>query len=136
MRRHKFQVGTNGKGLVDITDEINAYLAKQDMKEAMVNVYLHHTSASLQINEGADGRVADDLENWFERAVVDGDALFTHREEGDDDMSAHVRVALTVVSLLIPVADGKLDLGRWQRVFLWEHRHGPMTRDITLTVWG
>lgn len=136
MRRHKFEVRTDGKGLVDITDEVQAFLDTQDLKEAMLHVYLHHTSASLLINEGADPRVCDDLENWLEREVIDGDNLFTHREEGEDDMSAHVRVALTAVSLVIPVTDGKIDLGKWQRVFVWEHRHGPMTRDVTLSVWN
>lgn len=136
MQRHQLRVSTSGKGLVDITDEIQEWLKTASLKEGMLNVYLHHTSASLAINEGADPRVGDDLENWFEREVVDGDALFTHREEGEDDMSAHVRVALTSVSLNLPVVDAAIALGKWQRVFLWEHRHGPMERDITLTLWN
>lgn len=136
MHRHQLTLRTTSKGLVDITDEIRTWLRSLSLSDAMLNIYLHHTSASLLINEGADPCVSDDLENWLARAVIDGDPLFTHREEGDDDMSAHVRVALTSISLNVPIVEGDIALGKWQRIFLWEHRHGPMERTITLSVWS
>jgi len=135
MHRHQISVRTNGKGLVDITKELEQWIGDIAVDDAMLHVYLQHTSASLLINEGADPRVGEDLENWMAREVVDGDALFTHREEGEDDMSAHVRVALTAVEATIPILHGRLGLGRWQRVFLWEHRHGPMERRLILSAW-
>lgn len=136
MHRHHISIRTSGKGLVDITEEIQNWLQEIGIDDAMLNIYLQHTSASLMINEGADPRVGDDLEHWMAREVIDGDAIFTHREEGDDDMSAHVRVALTSVSITLPVIAGAIGLGRWQRVFLWEHRHGPMDRKLILSVWN
>lgn len=136
MYRNTFTVATRNKGLVDISDKLNTLIRESGKRDGMLHLFLHHTSASLLINEGADPRVCTDLERWLERLVEDGDPLFEHREEGDDDMSAHVRVALTTVTLTLPVVEGKLGLGRWQRVFLWEHRHGPMERDLTVTIWN
>lgn len=136
MYRNTLLVATSNKGLVDINADVEAFVAKSGVQDGMVNVYLHHTSASLLINEGADPQVLRDLENWIARLVVDGDPLFGHTQEGDDDMSAHVRAALTAVSVTLPVIDGKVALGQWQRIFLWEHRIKPMERRLTLSVWS
>ena len=97
----------------------------------MVNVFCRHTSASLLIQENADPDVRRDLEHFFARLVPDGDPLFAHTVEGDDDMPAHVRTALTAVNLSIPVSHGQLALGTWQGIYLWEHRRSPHSRAIT-----
>lgn len=136
MYRSSLVVPTRQKGLIDITDEVNRHIVKSGHRDGMVNLFLHHTSASLLVNEGADPRVAGDLERWLSRLVMDGDSIFEHREEGPDDMSAHVRLALTAVSISMPVMRESVALGTWQRIFLWEHRHGPMERRLTLTVWN
>ena len=99
-------------------------------------MFVHHTSASLMLCENADPDVLRDLETWFSGAVVDGDARFRHRAEGDDDMSAHIRSILTGSTLQIPVANGRPDLGTWQGVFLLEHRAAPHDRRLTVTVIG
>lgn len=135
MFRQQLTVQTQRKGLVDITSQVQAVVDASGLSEAMVNVFLHHTSASIVINENADQLVLRDLEAWMERQVVDGDDLFLHREEGPDDMSAHVRAALTATSISIPVINGKLGLGTWQGVFLWEHRTAGNARKVTVTVW-
>ena len=136
MVRQQLHVRTSRKGLVDISSLVQAVVDESGYREGMCNVFIHHTSASLIINENADPNVLRDLEAWMERAVVDGDSLFLHREEGPDDMSAHVRAALTATSLLIPVAAGRLALGVWQGVFLWEHRRAGSERKISVSVWG
>lgn len=135
MYRYTLTVPTDNKGLVDITTEIQFQIEESGVKQGMVNLFIQHTSASLLVNEGADPQVGRDLEAWMSREVVDGDTIFLHTEEGDDDMSAHVRTALTTVSLNLPVQDGRVMLGTWQRIFLWEHRHAPMQRKVVLTVW-
>lgn len=135
MRRYTLIVPTRNKGLLDITEQVQAKLDDSGLRDGMLNLFLQHTSASLLVNEGADPQVGRDLEAWMSREVVDGDPIFLHTEEGDDDMSAHVRAALTAVSLNIPVIDGKIALGTWQRVFLWEHRIAPMQRKVVLSLW-
>jgi secondary thiamine-phosphate synthase enzyme len=130
--RDSFTVETAGRSLVDITARVNAIAAKSE--GVLCTVFCHHTSASLIINENADPSVLADLERWISRAVKDGDSIFQHTDEGDDDMSAHVRTALTSTSLSIPVANGKLDLGTWQAVYLWEHRTAPHRRKISVIV--
>lgn len=135
MYRQQISVQTHRKGLVDITAEVQAIVKASGLQEAMCNVFLHHTSASVVINENADPNVLHDLEAWMAREVVDGDAIFKHREEGPDDMSAHIRAALTATSIQIPVIDGKLGLGVWQGIFLWEHRSAGNTRKLTVTLW-
>lgn len=136
MHRDTFHVDTAGRSLVDITARVNAIVAKgaSNGEGVLCTIFCHHTSASLIINENADPTVLADLERWISRAVTDGDAMFKHRDEGDDDMSAHVRTALTSTSLSIPVADSKLDLGTWQAVYLWEHRTAPHRRKISVIV--
>ena len=105
-------------------------------REGLATVFIHHTSASLIICENADPSVRRDLETFAKRLVPDGDPMFTHDAEGDDDMPAHVRSVLTQTSIGIPIVDGKLALGTWQGLYLWEHRTAPHARRVTVTVVG
>lgn len=132
--RASFVVDTPGRALVDLTERVRALVDGSGVVDGLATVFVHHTSASLIINENADPAVRRDLERWLSRLVSDGDALFSHRDEGPDDMSAHVRTALTAVSIGIPVAAGRLDLGTWQSVYLWEHRTTPHKRRISVVV--
>ncbi len=127
-------VQTPGRGLHDITPQIATLVAEHSAGDGLVHLFLQHTSASLLIQENADPAVLRDLETWFAGAVKDGDPRFVHTDEGDDDMSAHVRTALTSVSLTIPCRDGRLMLGTWQGIYLWEHRYGAKQRRIVVTL--
>ena len=129
-------VSTRGRGLVDITGEVQRAVKGTGIREGLCTVFLHHTSASLIISENADPVVQRDLEAFFSRLVKDGDPLFQHDAEGPDDMPAHVRTVLTQVSLSIPVKDGQADLGTWQGVYVWEHRTSPHRRRVTVSVLG
>jgi len=131
-----FTVDTRGRGTVEITRQVEEAVAQAGVAEGLCNVFVHHTSASLIINENADPDVQRDLDAFLSRLVPDGDPLFIHTAEGIDDMPAHVRSALTQTSLSIPVRDGRCALGTWQGVFLWEHRHRPHGRKVTVTVVG
>jgi secondary thiamine-phosphate synthase enzyme len=131
---HEFVVDTAGRGFVDVGAAVDACVVDVDV--GVATVFVHHTSASLLIQENADPAVRADLEAFFARLVQDGDPLFTHTEEGPDDMSAHVRSALTATSLSIPVRRGRLDLGRWQALYLFEHRTRPHQRRISVTTIG
>lgn len=123
-----------GRGTYELTDELRSFVAASGVREGLCSVFVHHTSASLLVNENADPDVRRDLDAFFARLVPDGDALFVHTAEGPDDMSAHVRSALTLTSLAVPIADARLDLGTWQGVFLWEHRTRPHRRRVTMTI--
>lgn len=127
----EFTIVTRGKGLYEFTDEVSAWLARSGFQTGLLTLHLRHTSASLLIQENADPDVRADLERFFARLVPEGDPLFAHTVEGDDDMPAHVRTALTAVNLSLPVAGGQLALGTWQGLYLWEHRRHPHTRRIT-----
>jgi secondary thiamine-phosphate synthase enzyme len=129
-------VKTRGRRLYDITGEIRSWAQAGGMATGLLTLYIQHTSASLLINENYDSDVVDDLERFFARLVPDGDPLFVHTVEGPDDMAAHVRTALTQVNLSIPLIDGKLALGTWQGIFLYEHRHQPYTRRVALHLIG
>lgn len=129
-------VSTRGRGLVDITGEVQWAVKSTGIHEGLCTLFLHHTSASLIIGENADPVVQRDLEAFFSRLVKDGDPLFQHDAEGPDDMPAHVRTVLTQVSLTVPVKDGEADLGTWQAVYLWEHRTSPHRRRVTVSVMG
>lgn len=133
---HRFTVETRGRGTYPITDRVREAVAGSGVTDGLCTVFVHHTSASLLINENADPDVRRDLDAFLERLVPDGDALFRHVAEGPDDMPAHVRAALTLTSLSIPVADGRPDLGTWQGVYLWEHRRAPHRRRLTVTTFG
>jgi len=133
---HELTVATRGRGLYEITKEVTAWVSKNSFKSGLVTLHVQHTSASLLIQENADPDVRRDLERFFARLVPDGDPLFQHTIEGDDDMPAHVRTALTAVNLGIPVTRGQLALGTWQGIYLWEHRQSPHLRRITLHFLG
>jgi secondary thiamine-phosphate synthase enzyme len=132
--RSSFTVDTRGRGLVDITARVNDAVQKSGVADGLCTVFVHHTSASLLVQENADPTVRRDLDAFFARLVVDGDPIFEHTDEGPDDMSAHVRSALTAVSIGIPVARGALDLGTWQALYVWEHRTSPHARRISVVV--
>jgi secondary thiamine-phosphate synthase enzyme len=127
---------TPGRGLVDITRAVAAWVKQDGMESGLLTLFLRHTSASLVVQENADPDVRGDLERFLGRLVPDGDALFRHRDEGSDDMPAHVRAALTSVQLSIPLLDGRLALGTWQGVYLWEHRLRPHRREVVLHLIG
>ena len=133
---HEIAVSTRGRGLYEVTDEIAAWVSKNRIQNGLLTLHLRHTSASLLIQENADPDVRRDLETFFSRLVRDGDPLFVHTAEGDDDMPAHIRTALTAVNLSIPVTKGQLALGTWQGIYVWEHRHAPHTRRISLHLIG
>ena len=136
LAQHAFTIHTRGRGLHDIGAQLNDFVRGTGVKDGLANVFVHHTSCSLIIGENADPAVQADLERFFARLVPDGDALFEHDAEGPDDMPAHVRSVLTASSLGIPVHGGKLALGTWQGVYLWEHRTRAHQRKITVTVIG
>lgn len=129
---HELRLSTKGRGLYEITDSVSQWLDQQGIKEGLLALHLRHTSASLLIQENADPDVRRDLNAFFERLVPDGDAIYLHTAEGDDDMPAHVRTALTAVNLTIPVGHGKMALGTWQGIYLWEHRRANHSRTIRL----
>jgi secondary thiamine-phosphate synthase enzyme len=136
MRNHRFEVPVNGQGLYDITAQVAAVVEASAVTDGLATVFLQHTSASLLIQENADPAVQVDLQNWLSRLVPERDALYTHVEEGPDDMPAHIKGALTAVQVAVPVIQGKLALGVWQGVYLWEHRHSPRTRSLIVNVMG
>lgn len=132
----ELSVQAQGRKLYDITPQVLQWANALDLTTGLLTLYVQHTSASLLINENYDSDVLVDLEAFFNRLVPDGDALFIHTVEGPDDMPAHVRTALTQTSLSIPIVNGKVALGQWQGVFLFEHRHLPATRRIILHALG
>ena len=130
----QFVVDTTGRGTYEITREVQAQVASTEIAEGLCTVFLHHTSASLMLCENADPSVRKDLETFFAALVPDGDPMFTHTAEGDDDMPAHVRAVLTQNSISIPVTRGRCDLGTWQGLYVWEHRTSAHRRRITVSV--
>ena len=134
MNQYKLTVQTGGRGLTDITARVEALVDVRDQDCGLAHIFVHHTSASLIIQENADPDVRRDLDAFFARLVPDGDPIFTHIEEGPDDMSAHIRPVLTATHLTVPITEGRLALGTWQGIYLWEHRTQPHARQITVTV--
>lgn len=130
------QVKALGRKLYDITPQVLQWANAQNITTGLLTLYIQHTSASLLINENYDRDVLVDMEAFFNRLVPDGDDLFIHTVEGPDDMPAHVRTALTQTSLSIPLIEGKLALGQWQGIFLFEHRHMAATRRIIMHLIG
>ena len=124
------------RGLTDITAEVSAAVRATGIGTGLCTVFIRHTSASLVIQENADPKVLADLEAWLSRLVRDGDPLFTHNDEGDDDMPSHVKAALTKTSESIPVSGGVPALGTWQAIYLWEHRARAHCRQVCVTVLG
>jgi secondary thiamine-phosphate synthase enzyme len=129
-------IPTKGKGTYEITDQIERIVKNSGVRTGTATVFLQHTSASLIIFENADHSARVDLEEFFERLVPEGSDYFTHTSEGPDDSTSHVRMVLTRSSEVIPIADGRLQLGTWQGVFLFEHRRAPHNRRVIVTVLG
>jgi len=130
------EIATRGRGFYDLTDQVAGILEKSGLKTGVATLHLQHTSASLLIQENADPEVRRDLERIFSRLAPDGDPVFQHTAEGDDDMPAHVRTALTAVNLSIPFERGAPTLGTWQGIYLWEHRHHAHRRRVTVHLLG
>ena len=129
---HELTIPTRGRGLCEFTREVEAWVGRNQFQDGLLTIHLQHTSASLLIQENADPDVRRDLEAFFQRLVPDGDSLFVHTLEGDDDMPAHIRTALTTVNLGIPVRGGRLVLGVWQGIYVWEHRVRGHARRVAL----
>lgn len=127
---------TRRQGLVEITREVNAWVAEAAMREALLTLFCRHTSASLLIQENAAPEVRSDIEAFFARVAPEDPARYDHDDEGPDDMPAHLRTALTQVQLSIPLIDGRLALGTWQGIYLFEHRRRPHRRSIALHLVG
>jgi len=133
---HELVIQTQHRALYEFTSQLEALVRKAGLRTGLATTHLQHTSASLLIQENADPEVRRDLERFFARLVPDGDPLFRHTAEGDDDMPAHVRTALTAVNLGIPIVDGNLALGTWQGIYLWEHRARPHSRRVVVHLLG
>jgi secondary thiamine-phosphate synthase enzyme len=134
--QHRLAVRSAGQGLYEITHEIAAWLGGQDIADGLLTVFCRHTSASLTIQENADPDVQRDLEDFFKKLAPDDPRLYRHTMEGPDDMPAHIKSALTATQLSIPVAGGRMTLGAWQGIFLFEHRTRPHNREIVLHLMG
>lgn len=132
----RLPVRTGGRGFHDITAQVERQVEAAGVQTGLCTLHLQHTSASLVIQENADPDVRRDFEHFFARLVPDGDPLFIHRIEGDDDMPAHIRTALTTVNLSIPIERGSLTLGTWQGIYLWEHRSRAHQRTLVVHVIG
>ena len=132
----KFSVSTRGRGIYCVSRDVCNWVRRQDIQSGLLTLFIPHTSASLLIQENADPDVLEDLNQFFNRLVPDGDSLFQHQAEGPDDMPAHVRSALTQTQLSIPVQENKPDLGIWQGIYLFEHRTHPHKREILLHLIG
>lgn len=129
-------VATAGRGLVNLTPQAADFVRDSRLNTGLLTAFVRHTSCSLLITENADPDVHRDLEAWMASQVQDGHAMFRHRAEGPDDMSAHIRSVLTATSLSIPVINGGLGLGTWQSLYLWEHRYHGHRREVCFTVMG
>ena len=129
-----FSVRTPGQGLHEITDRVARVVHDSGVDDGLCTVFIRHTSASLTIQENADPSAKADLEAWLNRLVPENDRLYTHTFEGPDDMPSHIKAILTNVSLSIPVNEGRLTLGTWQGIYLWEHRRSPHTREIVVHI--
>ena len=127
-------VAVPGPGLHEITDRVAAAVADSGLREGLATVFIRHTSASLTIQENADPSARRDLERWLARLVPEDDPLYTHTAEGPDDMPSHIRAALTATTLSIPILDGRLALGTWQGIYLWEHRTRRHSRSLVVHV--
>lgn len=138
-RRHsdmakRIGIQTRGLGLYEITSEIEAVVREAGQDEGLCTIMVQHTSASLLIQENADPSARHDLEAWLNRLVPENDPLYTHITEGPDDMPAHVKAALTATSLAIPIIDGRLAMGTWQGIYLWEHRRRSLYRELVVHI--
>ncbi len=140
----RFTIQTSGQGLHEITDAVRGVLRRARTRDhdggsgpvlqGLCTVFIRHTSASLIIQENADPSARRDLEAWIKRHVPEGDPHYTHTDEGPDDMPSHIRAAITATSVSIPIIDGQLGLGRWQGIYVWEHRRAGHTREVLVHV--
>lgn len=131
-----FTIETRGRGLVEFTRPVSQWVAQSGFETGLLTLFVRHTSASLLVQENADPHVRADLDRFFARLVPDGDPLFQHVDEGPDDMPSHVRSALTATQLSIPLAGGRLVLGTWQGLYLWEHRTRAHRREVAAHLLG
>ena len=136
MTSHRLQIPTRGKGLYEITHQIAGWLAGVNVRSGLLTVFVQHTSASLTIQENADPDVVHDLNTFFSRLVPEDNRLYRHTIEGPDDMPAHIRAALTLTQVSVPVEGGSLALGTWQGIYLFEHRASPHRRSVLLHLIG
>jgi secondary thiamine-phosphate synthase enzyme len=134
--QHVLSVPSPGIGLHDISAEVARLVRSAGIRTGMCHVFVRHTSASLLIQENADPSARRDLERWFERHVPEGNRFYSHTAEGADDMPSHIRAALTSTSELIPIVDGRLGLGTWQGLYLFEHRRRKSNRELVVSLWG
>ena len=134
--RDSIRVQTRGRGFESLTEAVRLIVDRAGVREGLCNLFIQHTSASLLICENADPAVQRDLEAFMQRIAPDGSPDYEHDAEGPDDMPAHIRSMLTQVSLAIPICDGRLMLGTWQGIYLWEHRQARHLRDIVVTIVG
>jgi len=132
----RIEVRTDGKGLYEITDEVQSKIDKSGVRSGTATVFVQHTSCSVIIMENADPTARRDLEEFFNRLVPEDLDSFTHSSEGSDDMPSHIRMVLTRTSETVPIVNGKMHLGTWQGIFLFEHRRAPHRRNIALTIIG
>ena len=132
----QLEVRTHHKGLYEVTDEVQAKIDRSGVRNGTVTVFVQHTSCSIVIMENADATARDDLEEFFNRLVPEDADYFTHGSEGSDDMPSHIRMALTRTSETMPIADGRMQLGTWQGIFLFEHRRAPHHRKLFVTIIG
>jgi secondary thiamine-phosphate synthase enzyme len=131
---YRLKVVVAGQGLHEVTHKVRKVVRDSGVREGLVTLFIRHTSASLIIQENADPDVRGDLEHWLARLVPEGDPLYTHTVEGPDDMPAHIKSALTAVSISIPLLEGELALGTWQGIYLWEHRRHRGERELVISV--
>lgn len=131
---HVLKIRAGRRGLYEITSDVARVVAKAAVADGMCTVFIRHTSASLTIQENADPSARADLETFMDRLVPDGASWMTHTAEGDDDMSSHIKSVLTQVSLSIPIVGGRLALGTWQGVYVWEHRNHPGPREVLVSI--
>ena len=138
MRVHhdQLELRTNSKGLYEITDDVQSQIDRSGVRNGTVTLFAQHTSCSIVIMENADSTARDDLEEFFNRLVPEDADYFRHGSEGSDDMPSHIRMVLTRTSETVPVVDGKMQLGTWQGIFLFEHRRAPHRRKIFVTIMG
>ena len=136
LQQQTITIQTDGRATLNVTAEVEALLRQNNIQQGLCHVFVHHTSASLIITENADADVRRDLENYISKLVKDGDPAYLHDQEGADDMAAHIRSVLTQTEVTIPIRAGRLALGTWQGLYLWEHRYRPHRRNLTVTLTG
>ena len=127
-------IPTRGPGLHEFTTEVDSIIRAAGFEQGLCTLFIQHTSASLLIQENADPSARRDLEKWLNRLVPEDDPLYSHTQEGPDDMPSHIKAALTATSLSIPILNGRLALGTWQGIYLWEHRRHGDTRQVVVHI--